>query len=159
MRGSGKVTKPPISLQDLRRKLYVKAKAEPSWRFWGLYVHVCKQETLYEAYCLANENNGAPGSDGVSLKDIEGYQVENADLTLTIDRADLETVVMGKKRLTMMIEEGTARATGDVGLLDKFATTMVTFAPDFEMVPGTIRPAPADEWNPYEGGVEMIRGE
>jgi hypothetical protein len=33
-------------LQDLRRRIYVKAKAEPSWRFWGLYVHVCKMETL-----------------------------------------------------------------------------------------------------------------
>ncbi len=38
------------SLQDLRRRLYVKAKAEPSWCFWGLYVHVCKRETLWEAY-------------------------------------------------------------------------------------------------------------
>jgi len=27
------MTKSPISLQDLRRKLYVKAKAEPFWRF------------------------------------------------------------------------------------------------------------------------------
>ena len=44
------MTKTPISLQDLRRRLYVKAKAEPSWRFWGLYVHVCKRETLREAY-------------------------------------------------------------------------------------------------------------
>jgi RNA-directed DNA polymerase len=68
--------KPPINLQDLRRKLYVKAKAEPSWRFWGLHVHVCKQETLYEAYRLAKENNGAPGIDGVSFKDIEGDGVE-----------------------------------------------------------------------------------
>ena len=68
--------KPPISLQDLRRKLYVKAKAEPSWRFWGLYVHVCKQETLYEAYREAKENNGAPGIDGISFKDIEDEGVE-----------------------------------------------------------------------------------
>ena len=36
--------KASIDLQDLRRRIYVKAKAEPSWRFWGLYVHVCKEE-------------------------------------------------------------------------------------------------------------------
>jgi hypothetical protein len=27
--------KASIDLQDLRRRIYVKAKAEPSWRFWG----------------------------------------------------------------------------------------------------------------------------
>jgi hypothetical protein len=48
--GKGEMTKTPISLQDLRRSLYVKAKAEPTWRFWGLYVHVCKMDTLREAY-------------------------------------------------------------------------------------------------------------
>ena len=37
------------SLQDLRRRLYVKAKAESTWCFWGLYAHVCKRETLREA--------------------------------------------------------------------------------------------------------------
>lgn len=46
----GAMTTTPIRLQDLRRRIYVKAKAEPSWRFWGLYVHVCKLETLREAY-------------------------------------------------------------------------------------------------------------
>src|SRR5271169_2112193 len=66
----------PISLQDLRRNLYVKAKAESAWRFWGLYVHVCKMETLREAYQMAKKNNGAPGIDGVTLEAIEESGVE-----------------------------------------------------------------------------------
>jgi RNA-directed DNA polymerase len=65
------MTKAPISLQDLRRSLYVKAKAEPTWRFWGLYVHICKMETLREAYQMAKKNNGAPGIDGVTFAAIE----------------------------------------------------------------------------------------
>ncbi len=68
--------KTPISLQDLRRRIYVKAKAEPSWRFWGLYVHVCKRETLCEAYRLAKKNDGAPGIDGVTFEAIETAGVE-----------------------------------------------------------------------------------
>ena len=63
--------KTPISLQDLRRRIYAKAKAEPSWRFWGLYVHVCKFETLQAAYKLAKENHGAPGIDGVTFDSVE----------------------------------------------------------------------------------------
>jgi len=65
------MTKAPIGLQDLRRRIYAKAKAEPSWRFWGLYVHVCKMETLQAAYKLAKENNGAPGVDGVTFESVE----------------------------------------------------------------------------------------
>jgi RNA-directed DNA polymerase len=65
------MTKAPISLRDLRRRIYRKAKAEPAWRFWGLYVHVCKLETLREAYRLAKQNNGAPGIDGVTFEAIE----------------------------------------------------------------------------------------
>ena len=69
--------KAPISLQDLRRGIYAKAKAEPSWRFWGLYVHVCKMDTLREAYELAKRNHGAPGVDGVTFEALEAGSVEN----------------------------------------------------------------------------------
>ena len=75
--GKGEMIKAPIDLQDLRRRIYVKAKAEPSWRFWGLYVHVCKEETIREAYRLAKKNNGAPGVDGVSFEAIEVDGLEN----------------------------------------------------------------------------------
>jgi RNA-directed DNA polymerase len=74
--GKGEMTKAPIGLQDLRRSLYVKAKAEPLWRFWGLYVHVSKTETLREAYRMARSNNGAPGIDGVTFQAIEEGGVE-----------------------------------------------------------------------------------
>ncbi len=71
------MTKTPSSLQDLRRSLYVKAKAEPTWRFWGLYIHVCKMETLQEAYQMAKSNHGAPGIDGVTFEAIEESGVES----------------------------------------------------------------------------------
>jgi RNA-directed DNA polymerase len=76
MGGKDEMTKASSSLQDLRRGIYVKAKAEPSWRFWGLYVHVCKMETLREAYALARKNNGASGIDGVTFEVIEAQGVE-----------------------------------------------------------------------------------
>lgn len=68
--------KAPISLQDLRRRMYDTAKADKTWRFWGLYVHVCQPETLRAAYDVAKENNGAPGIDGVTFEAIEEAGVE-----------------------------------------------------------------------------------
>jgi RNA-directed DNA polymerase len=68
--------KTPIDLQELRRRIYVKAKSEPSWRFWGLYAHVCKTEVLRAAYRMAKRNHGAPGIDGVTFEAIETAGVE-----------------------------------------------------------------------------------
>jgi RNA-directed DNA polymerase len=65
------MTKTPVNLQDLRRRIYRKAKSDPTHRFWGLFVHIAKRETLEEAYCNAKRNGGAPGIDGQSFEDIE----------------------------------------------------------------------------------------
>ncbi|MDP3749200.1 MAG: reverse transcriptase domain-containing protein, partial [Phenylobacterium sp.] len=75
MKGKDDMIKASVSLQYLRRRIYVKAKAEPSWRFWGLYVHVCKMETLFLAYDMAKKNDGAPGIDGVTFEDIEAQGI------------------------------------------------------------------------------------
>ena len=53
--------KSSVGLQELRRKIYLKAKSDKTWRFWGLYVHVCKRETLREAYKMTKANNASSG--------------------------------------------------------------------------------------------------
>lgn len=65
------MTKAPISLQELRRRIYRKAKSDKTHRFWGLYVHIAKPQTLMESYRQAKRNGGAPGIDGQTFADIE----------------------------------------------------------------------------------------
>jgi RNA-directed DNA polymerase len=65
------MTKAPMRLQALRRRIYRKAKSDRTHRFWGLFVHITKPETLEEAYRIAKENGGAPGIDGQRFEDIE----------------------------------------------------------------------------------------
>lgn len=75
--GRDGMKKTSISLQDLRRRrIYAKAKSDKHQRFWGLYVHVCKMETLRAAYEMARQNNGAPGLDGVTFETIEESGME-----------------------------------------------------------------------------------
>ncbi len=68
--------KTPINLQELRRRIYWKAKSEKEHRFWGIFVHVTKIEVLTEAYQLAKRNGGAPGIDGQTFGDVETLGTE-----------------------------------------------------------------------------------
>ncbi|UJF31237.1 group II intron reverse transcriptase/maturase [Paenibacillus hexagrammi] len=65
------MTKTPISLQELRQRIYQKAKSEPTHRFWGLFTHITSITTLHEAYRHAKKNGGAAGIDGQSFADVE----------------------------------------------------------------------------------------
>jgi len=71
-----KMIKTSITLQELRRKIYIKAKADNTHRFWGMYVHVCKLNTLRESYQMVKKNRGAPGIDGMTFEEIELLGVE-----------------------------------------------------------------------------------
>jgi alkyl sulfatase BDS1-like metallo-beta-lactamase superfamily hydrolase len=85
-----------------------------------------------------------------TLTNIEGFQAKDADLTLTINRSDLEQVMMGVKTLAAQIEDGTAKTKGDLGVLQQLGATMVTFEMGFEILPGTGGTAQDDEWNDFE---------
>ena len=93
------------------------------------------------------------------MTNIEGYQAEDADLTITIDRADLEQTMMGRKTLMAQIAGRNRKDPGRQGVLAKLASTLVQFTPDFEILPGTKRPDGPPDLTDYEVGPVELRGE
>jgi RNA-directed DNA polymerase len=66
----------PPKIRNLQRKLYVKAKAEPAYRFYLLYDKIYRDDVLRHAYALVRSNAGAPGVDGQVFADIESAGLE-----------------------------------------------------------------------------------
>ena len=85
-----------------------------------------------------------------TLTNIEGFQTPDADLTITINRADLEQTMMGVKALTAQIEDGTAKVKGNLSVLEQLASTMVAFDIGFEILPGTGGSATEMDINDFE---------
>jgi len=69
--------KTPDKIRALQRKLYLKAKVEPNYRFYLLYDKVHRADILRHAYELVRANKGAPGVDGVSCAAIEAAGLES----------------------------------------------------------------------------------
>ena len=123
--------------------------------FLGIRMDSRKAEGMAFKINLVTPDNGETyivELSNATLTNIEGYQAEDADLTITIDRSDLEQVMMGAKSLAAQIEDGTAKVEGNVGILDQLASTMVTFELGFEILPGTKGPAPDVDLNDFEVG-------
>jgi RNA-directed DNA polymerase len=54
----------------LRKRLYIKAKQEPRFRFYALYDRITRPDVLAAAWDQVAVNGGAPGVDGVSIEDV-----------------------------------------------------------------------------------------
>lgn len=108
--------------------------------FLGIRMDSRKAEGMRFTINLLTPDNGEKfliELENATLTNIQGFLAAKPDLTLTINRSDLEKMMMGAKTLEAQIADGTAKVSGDVSVLKKLASTMVDFDPRFEIMPGT----------------------
>lgn len=72
-----------------------------------------------------------------ALTNIKGEQAKSPDLTITVNRSDLNGVMGGQTTFEQLAAQGKARFDGDKSKFDQLKSVMTTFTPDFELVPGT----------------------
>jgi alkyl sulfatase BDS1-like metallo-beta-lactamase superfamily hydrolase len=130
--------------------------------FLGIRMDSRKAEGMAFTINLITPDNGEKfivELSNATLTNIEGFLADDPDLTITINRTDLESVMAGAKTLKAQIADGTAKVEGNTEILRQLASTMVVFDPRFEIMPGTHGDNTPEDLNDYEYGPFEIRGE
>jgi len=124
-----------------------RAMATESWLdFLGISLDPRKAEGIRFTINLVTPDNGEQfliEMSNATLTNIKGVQAEKPDLTITVDRADLNQVMMGASTFDDLIEAGKAKFDGDRKPFDQLRGMLVRFTPDFEILPGTAPPKAA----------------
>ena len=122
--------------------------------FLGIRMDSRKAEGMRFTINLITPDNGEKfliELENATLTNVAGFLAKKPDLTLTINRSDLERTMMGAKTLDSQIADGTAKVDGDASVLQQLASTLVDFDPRFEIMPGTkVRGTPVTHADPYE---------
>jgi alkyl sulfatase BDS1-like metallo-beta-lactamase superfamily hydrolase len=108
--------------------------------FLGIRMDSRKAEGMRFTMNLITPDNGEKfivELENATLTNIKGFQASAPDLTLTINRADLEQTMMGAKTLEAQLADGTAKVQGNADILRQLASTFADFDPRFEIMPGT----------------------
>lgn len=84
-----------------------------------------------------------------TLTSLEGHLADSPDLTITINRSDIEQAMTGAVPLQQQVADGTAQLHGDASVLMTLAGMLVHFDPTFEIMPGTERPTAAVDDDPF----------
>ena len=115
-----------------------------STELWLDYIAILvdsrKAEGMKFTINLVTPDNGekfAVEMSNSTLTSIKGEQAKSPNLTVTINRVDLEQVMGGKATFDQLIAAGKAKFEGDRTPFDQLRSTLVQFTPDFELMPGT----------------------
>lgn len=132
----------------------IRAMTTEQWLdFLGISIDPKKADDIHFVMNFVTPDNGekfvVEMSNG-TLTNIKGFQVEKPDLTITINRTDLNQVMMGLKTFDDLIKEGKAKFEGNRTGFDQMKQILVPFTPDFEVLPGTASKSDKSDPKPFE---------
>jgi alkyl sulfatase BDS1-like metallo-beta-lactamase superfamily hydrolase len=132
----------------------IRAMSTEQWLdFVGISVDPKKADGLKFTINVVTPDNGERfivEMSNATLTTIKGFQASKPDLTVTLNRADLNQVMMGVASFDDLIKEGKAKFEGDRSGFDQLRSTLVVFTPDFEILPGTAPKQKTDAPKPFE---------
>jgi len=132
----------------------IRAMSTENWLdFIGISMDPKKADGINFVINLVTPDKGdkyAVELSNATLTNIKGFQASKPDLTITINRVDLERVMMGASTFDELIQAGKAKFEGDRKPFDRLRGILVSFAPNFEILPGTAPKTPSKGLKPFE---------
>ena len=132
----------------------IRAMSTENWLdFIGISIDPRKAEGMRFTINLLTPDNGEQylvEMSNATLTNIKGVQAGKPDLTITINRADLNQVMMGASSFDDLIRAGKAKFDGDRKPFDQLRGILVAFTPDFEILPGTAAKKSTPGAKPFE---------
>jgi alkyl sulfatase BDS1-like metallo-beta-lactamase superfamily hydrolase len=132
----------------------VRAMSTEMWLdFLGISMDPKRADGMRFTINLVTPDNGEKylvELSNATLTNIEGQQARNPDLTITVNRADLNLVMMGTASFDDLVRDGRATVAGDGRLLGQLRALMVAFTPNFEILPGTAPQASGKDAKPLQ---------
>ena len=132
----------------------VRAMSTEQWLdFVGISADPRRAEGLRFTINLVTPDNGeryAIEMSNGTLTNAKGFLAKNPDLTVTVNRADLNLVMMGQASFDDLLKDGKAKFEGDRTGFDRLRAILVPFTPDFEILPGTAPKQAAAAPKPFE---------
>ena len=126
----------PPQLRELRQKLSQKAKQQKRFRFYSLYAHLCRADTLQAAWEAVRANDGAPGVDGVSIEQIAANPESEAAFLAELQRSLKERTyrTQAVRRVYILKPNGKLRPLGIPTVRDRVvqAAVLLILEPIFE---------------------------
>ncbi|MCC6868076.1 MAG: MBL fold metallo-hydrolase [Burkholderiales bacterium] len=132
----------------------IRAMSTEQWLdFVGISMDPKKADGMKFTINLVTPDNGEKfvvEMSNATLTTISGFQGAKPDLTVTVNRAELNRVMMGQASFDDLIAEGKAKFDGNRAGFDQLRSILVAFTPDFEILPGTAPKQRAAPPKPFE---------